>query len=55
MGFMGFHFCWDEVRMIALAFPFVSGLVLCGRFYWHKLWHKGDAKSDGCCEGHDHD
>lgn len=48
------HFCMDELRMIALAIPFVGLGILCVRNIWHRIWHKGSPKSDGCCDKHDH-
>jgi hypothetical protein len=44
----------DEVMAFLMALPFIGYAVLRGRHLWHKLWHKGPPKDDGCCK-HDVD
>lgn len=49
------HFCMDEVIAFMAAIPFVGYFLLRGRHMWHRIWHKGPPKVDGCCPpGHEH-
>ena len=48
------HFCWDEVQAILMALPYVDGVTFWVSHTWHRLWHRGSPKADGCCDGHDH-
>ena len=49
------HLCMDEVVAALAVVPFLGYAVMRGRHLWHRVWHRGLPRDDGCCPpGHDH-
>lgn len=49
------HICMDELRQLWMIVPCLGAAIFVARHYWHKWFHKGPPKADGCCPDECHD
>ncbi len=49
------HICGDEIMAVSASIPFVGGIIIAVRHYFHRVFHGKDVspKDDGCCKDHD--
>jgi hypothetical protein len=47
------HFCMQELMVIMMAIPALGYVLMRGKHYWHRLFHRkrpGKPITDGCCK-----
>lgn len=50
------HICQDEIIAFFASLPFLGYFLMRGKHLWHRIWHRGTPKADGCCPpGHKHE